>query len=468
MAEEKAELGSSAVAKRGLLARFAQWSDEMPLGRAPLAMIAALIVSAPLALLRSPEETSTLDFWVFAQTHYDEYSARVKEFEREHPGCTVRLQLLPGTVAFDKLMSAFLAGVGAPDLVEVEIGSIGRFFTGRKEDIGFVDLTERLKAEGWYERIPKARFVPWSNRGGIYGVPHDLHPVVLLYRWDLLEKVGVDLEREVKTWDDFNRVFTRPGVCDLDGDGKVDRYAVMTQKDSSRHFRMLLLQRGSDFFDDQGNVLMDSPLAVDTLKFIHDWFWRYNIALPSPAWGPDLYGPMKEDRLYCVMAPDWFIGLMRKLAGELAGKWRARPLPLWEPGGCPTSTHGGTMIGITKQCENFELAWELLKFFYFDEEAIATRYEKTKIIAPYMDAWDAPVFHKPDDYVAGPPLGELLTSLGPLVPPVHMDKYSAEAWELMDKAVYRALSDPDSGIEAILHEAAEKMRARIASDRFRD
>lgn len=433
-------------------------------------MVVLLAVSAPVVLTRPSATQADIDFWVFAQSHYEEYKPRVAEFETLHPGVRVNLQMLPGNVETDKLMAAFLSDTGAPDVVEIEIGAIGRFFLGAKSDIGFADLTEPLKSGGYYDRMVKTRFIPYSNRGSIYGIPHDIHPVVLLYRDDLLREKGVtDFPEQVQTWDDFVQFWmrNRRPLLDTDGDGQDDRYALMLDQSSSRHLRLLLNQRGGDYFDAEGNVHVDSDLCVDTLLFMRRLFDDYGFVFPQPAFGPDMYGPMKEDRLYCCLAPDWFIGLIRMFCPELEGKWRAGPLPAWEPGGRRTSTMGGTMIGITKQCENFDLAWELVTFLYFDPDAAANRYEHTRIITPLRDAWDSPVYNRPDPYMGGQVLARLLTSLADDVPPVYQDQYSAECWQLMDKAAYRVLTNPDADAKAILRDVAQRLRRRIARDRFR-
>ncbi|MFQ5808322.1 MAG: ABC transporter substrate-binding protein [Armatimonadota bacterium] len=433
-------------------------------------MAILLALSAPVVLTRPSAQGSDIDFWVFAHAHYEEYKPRVAEFEQRHPGTSVNLQMLPGNVETDKLMAAFLSGTGAPDLVEIEIGSIGRFFLGAKRDIGFVDLTEPLQRGGYYDRMVKARFIPWSNRGSIYGIPHDIHPVVLLYRDDLLREKGItDFPARIPTWDAFVDFWmrNRQPLLDTDGDGDDDRYALMLDQTSSRHLRLLLNQRGGDYFGPDGDVQVDSDLCLDTLLFMRRLFDEYGILFPQPAFGPDMYGPMKEDRLYCCLAPDWFIGVIRLFCPELEGKWRAAPLPAWEPGGRRTSTMGGTMIGITKQCEDFDLAWELVAFLYFDPEAAANRYEHTRIITPLRDVWDTPVYNQPDRYVGGQKLAKLLAGLGDDVPAVYQDQYSAECWQLMDKAAYRVLTNPDADAKAILREVAEKVRGRIEHDRFR-
>ena len=125
---------------------------------------------------------------------------------------------------------------------------------------------------------------------------------------------------------------------------------------------------------------------------------------------------MKEGIVLGILAPDWYIGSVKRFIPELAGKWRAMPLPAWREGERRTSTWGGTMIGITKQSKNPDLAWSFVRFAYMDDEALANRYRKTPIIPPIRSAWSNPVFAEADPYLGGQVLGKTLTDLGDDIP----------------------------------------------------
>src|SRR5438045_313463 len=103
---------------------------DFPLGRAPLVMIVLFIFAASFVLTRPKRPDRQLDIWVFATTQYEEDKQRVKEFEKKHPGVQVRLQLMRGSILRDKLIAAFLSETAAPDIAEIEIGDVGRFFQG--------------------------------------------------------------------------------------------------------------------------------------------------------------------------------------------------------------------------------------------------------------------------------------------------------------------------------------------------
>jgi arabinosaccharide transport system substrate-binding protein len=438
-------------------------SESFPLGKGPLVMLILFLISAVFILGRSSEESEELVFWVFASSHYEEYQARIPLFEAQHPDVKVQLANFGGTM-HDKLLTALLSDFGAPDLVEVEITSIGRFLKGALDEVGFINLRPQLESEGWMEKLVVSRFSPWSYRDRIFGVPHDLHPVVLLYRDDLFKAAGVELT-QVKTWADFIEA-GKKATRDLDGDGEIDQYAIVLDRQASSDYLNILLQRGGGFFDENGNIIIDSELAIETLDFFATMFNKHKIA--TPVYGtwhghPSNYAAMQEGRILSILAPDWYVGMMKNHVPQMTGKWRAIPMPAWSAGERRTTTRGGTMIGITKQCKNRELAWEFLKFAYFDRQGLVNRYDKTRIIPPLKAAWDAPIFDERDPYLGGQRLGKLFTELSVDIPPRHQNPYWSEAEDLLNDAVFAVVTQKQPA-DVALKSLAEKVRLLMQKD----
>src|SRR5262245_66446128 len=90
-----------------------------------------------------------------------------------------------------------------PDLCEIVIGSIGKFFRPPLKDVGLVPLNEYLDRSGWRHRVVESRFAPWTKEGVIFGLPHDVHPCTITYRKDLFDEAGIDLT-QAKTWPQFH------------------------------------------------------------------------------------------------------------------------------------------------------------------------------------------------------------------------------------------------------------------------
>jgi len=441
-------------------------ASNFPLGKAPLVMAILMVVSALSLAVGHQRERKTLTLWVFARTHYDDYMTSKAEFERQHPGWKVEVKLTDGAALVNRLLAAFIAGRGAPDVTEVEISSIGRFFKGPIEEIGFVDLTERFRREGYLDAIPAARFTPWMTRGHIFGCPEDLHPVILLYREDLFRRwdarahgwVKIDLPKEVKLWSDFVRV-GQEVMRDSDARGEPVRYPIALFKNQWWSFWILLLQRGGGMFDERGNVIIDQPVAVDTLQFLTDLFNKGKIAWPVEDL-PSLWAAANQDQVMSVLAPDWFVGFVKDNCSKQAGKWRAMPLPAFEPGGRRVSSHGGTTMCIPKQCPNPEMAWELIRFFYLNHDVVVERVPKTRVMPALNSAYtDRRLLTYEDPFLGGQRVAALFGSLKDDIPRIHQTPYWAEAQVLLQQAVFNAIEGYQTPQEAL-----GRIRRRLEKD----
>lgn len=401
--------------------------NRYPYGKAALLILLLAMASgvARVALsLRRQAESPDLVMAIFAPNHEQAYRQVLPEFEREH-GVKVQLQLVSQRALQSRLQSALLTGADVPDVVELLEGSIGFFSRGPIEDVGFVDLTERLHAEGLYSSMVETRYSLWSSRGRIFALPHDVHPVALCYRRDLIQELGIDVET-LRTWDDFVAM-GRSVVKDLDGDGNPDRYALDTPLSSDMVIRILLLQRGGQLFDEQGHVVFDSDLMADTIG----WYVRQTTGPErigyDAGWGQSLAKAMNDGLVLFFFCPDWRTKQFEMDMPNLEGKLGLIPLPAWEPGGRRTSTWGGTGLAITKASRNPELAWKLARFLYLDKEALGSRFRSMNIIPPLKEAWNLPAFEEPRAFFGGQAIGRLYAGLAAEAPPSHMSPYTVLA-----------------------------------------
>ncbi|MBN1345014.1 MAG: extracellular solute-binding protein [Phycisphaerae bacterium] len=412
--------------------------DRLPIGPAPSLLLVLFALSGGWLLLHpidhaTPLGKTPLSVWVFARTHYDAYHDIIPEFEAAHPNVAVDLQLVHARAVTSRLQAAFWADLDVPDLVETEISAVGVFWRGPLDDIGFVDLTDRLHSSGLYDRIVQSRFSPWTTRGHIFGLPHDVHPVMLAYRRDLFEEEGINAA-DLDTWDKFiqaGRMVTR----DHDGDGAADRYMIELSDTNASSFEVLLFQRDGGYFDADGRLIMDNETALQTLL----WY------VPLVA-GPDRIGNSLGDRqiltqqveagyLVCFICPDWRTRFFENDIPRVAGKMALMPLPAVKPGGRRTSTWGGTMIGITKKSPNPDLAWALAVHLYYAPKPFDKRFRQTNIIPPIRDAWNQPSLSEPRPYWSNEPIGKLFTALADETPPQYSSPYAPIAKDKLGEVI---------------------------------
>src|SRR3569833_4321293 len=168
-----------------------------PYGKAALCMFALALLSSGWSFLHpAPQKTATLTYWTFSKDHYDAYQKLIPDFEKQHPGTHVDLEIVNNNALAAHLQAAFLADLDVPDMTELEIGTAGTMFRGPAKDIGFVDLKPRLIQSGLYDRYVQSRFTPYTRRGGIYGLPQDVHPVQIVYNKEIFAKYGIEPDKQ--------------------------------------------------------------------------------------------------------------------------------------------------------------------------------------------------------------------------------------------------------------------------------
>ena len=93
------------------------------------------------------------------------------------------------------------------------------------------------------------------------------------------------------------------------------------------------------------------------------------IAFPA-GWGQNLAKAMIDGLVLFYFCPDWRTMQFEMDVPSLKGKLGLMPLPAWEPGGLRTSTWGGDGAGVPEAAaSNFDLAWKLAMYLYFDSRA---------------------------------------------------------------------------------------------------
>jgi arabinosaccharide transport system substrate-binding protein len=338
---------------------------EFPYGKAPLSILILAIGAGAYVFVSAAREQSRrpdLVYATFTKEHAAAYRGVVGEFEKQH-GVHVQFQVVDQRALQGRLQSALQVGAAVPDMVELLDGTMGVFTKGPIDGVGFVDLTQRVRSSGLHDQLVTSRFKKWSSRDHIFALPHDVHPVMLAYRRDLVEQLGIDVSR-LTTWDEFCRVGRDVSKRDDDHNGIPDHYMLDLPTDGGDALRLLLVQRGGNFFDADGEVTFDSEEAVDVIC----WYVKQiqgdtRIAFPC-GWGQNLSKAMLDGLCLFYICPDWRTAQFEADVPSLSGKLALMPLPAWEPGGRRTTTWGGTGLAITKQCKNPDLAWELAMYLY--------------------------------------------------------------------------------------------------------
>src|SRR5438046_4722694 len=200
---------------------------DFPYGKALLAILVVALLSGAALLTSSLSQHAQpkpeLIMACFDKDHGEIYRRALPAFEQANH-CRVQIQVVDQRALQNRLESAMEAGAPVPDMVELIDGTLGIFTKGPLSDVGFIDLTDRVHATGLYDQLVTSRFAKWSTRDRILALPHDVHPVMLCYRRDLIEQLGIDVSK-LTTWEEFSSV-GRDITKRTTHDGVTDHYMI--------------------------------------------------------------------------------------------------------------------------------------------------------------------------------------------------------------------------------------------------
>lgn len=401
-------------------------------------IIVAIAILSTFALALAPSSrTDATQFWLFARLHKQLYEPIVARWNQSHsPGVAMTILSIPALEG--RMMSAFLAGSPSCDLMEIERRMASRAFAGPPESIGFVDITDRLRSEGLDQLINEPSFGPWSSRGRIFGLPHDVHPVLLAYRADLVEGAGIDVSK-IETWEDFEREMA-PLMRERDAEGKPARYLLSVWETSADQIEVLILQAGGGYFDDQGRPIIASDINARVIAQIVTWCHGPDrIAAEAPDFSASGNKLKLDGYVVAALMPDWMCNIWKNEIPQLAGRVKVMPIPAWERGGRRTSVWGGTMLGIPRTAatspERLDELWAFAKHLYLSPELARETYRVGDIITPVKALWNDPVFDEPDPYFAKQPKARLYIEQAPHVPRRTSSPYNVIANARVQNAV---------------------------------
>src|SRR5688500_13604958 len=249
--------------------RFPRWFDYLSPGA--WIILAGAVASAIAYVAWPVPKRAGRELWLFSPPNLVEYEIAAREWNAVHQDSEDHLRpvLFHYRALERRLMAAFTADAPIADLVETESNIMARAFSGALGDVGFVDLTERLRAEGLFEKMNTPSFRVWTSRGRTFGIPHDVHPCLVGYRADIVEAAGIDIST-IETWDDFRRVLG-PLIQDLDGDGRPDRYLLNFWENNFDLIQALLLQADGGYFDEHGVLRVDTERNAHVLASLVSW-----------------------------------------------------------------------------------------------------------------------------------------------------------------------------------------------------
>lgn len=339
-------------------------------------LILALALVAGCA--RTQDERTVVRFWVMG--YEGEIVAKLlPEFERQHPGIRVDLQIVPWLSAHEKLLTAF-AGESLPD-----VSPIGNTWIPEFAALGALEpLDDEIAATPGFD---PADFFPgvWDTgviEGRTYAVPWYVETRLPFYRRDMLAKAGV--KTLPVSWDEW-RVAMRE-VKRVAGQGN---YSILLPLNEFEPLLSLAIQQPEPLLRDDGrygNFRSEGfRRSLGFYKEMFDQQWAPVVTNNqiSNVW--DEFG--KGFYSFYISGP-WNIAKFKeRLPAAQQKDWMTMPLP--GPDGPGASLANGTSFVVFKDSPNKDAARQLIAWLS-SPTVQAEFHALTGDLPPRRSPWQTP------------------------------------------------------------------------------
>ena len=333
-----------------------------------------------------PSDT-VIEVWAWGRMNDRIETHVVPRFLEEHPGVEFEFTTIAEEDIIQQILNRVGAGADVPDIIAAN-DSVAPVYMHNQV---VVPINEPV------ELLDMSEFVPYKVGNGtwngtVYGNPWDPAPVVRIYRDDLYREAGID-PTAVHTWDDFIEAWLRLRengvyIWNLPREGMWWQW-----------FKIVLNSYGGQFYDENQEVAIDSPEAVEALNTLR----RIKDADITADFGNDRsqgwFAALQEGRLATVIQATWYVGSVISAAPDTAGLWRFTDVP--DPvgrEGLETFSGGSSFFIVRGHDTDRELLVSFLRAF---NEAQLDIYKDSGILTGYLPDYDDPAFEERSDFFGG-------------------------------------------------------------------
>ncbi|MCG8684920.1 MAG: extracellular solute-binding protein [Desulfobacterales bacterium] len=319
-------------------------------------------MAEPMKEMAREDYTGKLVIWTFT----DELKDMGVYFDAAYPNLETEYVIIPNQdqVYLNKVNTTLRSGAEVPDAFTGEAAFYKQFIkAGYWEPLGAYGAEDLV--QGLVDYVPNSTR---DENGEVTALSWQATPGALFYRRGIAEAVlGTDDPAEVSKWTSDINKFYELGEMVKDEFGG-EKFLLAGYDDMSQ---FVYNMRTEPYVVDDVFTLPDA--LVDFMKISKDM--RDNgIELGTTTWQPPWFSSMADGSVMCYILPTWGLHyVMKPNAEPEANEGNADWTGDWGLAVPPASySWGGTWIGINRNSQNKDLAWQAVKFFGSDPEFLET------------------------------------------------------------------------------------------------
>jgi arabinosaccharide transport system substrate-binding protein len=399
-------------------------------------LLTALMLMSFATITASAAEPTKITFWTFQELHVSFYEEMAKEWNEKYPDR--QIELVPSALPYDdmhnKLTIALQSGVGAPDLVDIEIGKFANYLKGTPQ---LVPINRVVEPE--LDNIVRSRVDIYSKDGNFYGICFHIGAAVIYYNDKLLKEAGIDYT-QIKTWDQYHEAGKKFLAATGKPMGTVEIGDVW-------HLWPMIASQGGDLLDKDGNPNIASPEMEKALAYNQELLKEGVLAI-APGTGhhsEEYYGLMDSESFGSVIMPMWYMNRFTDYMPDLKKEIAIAPLPVWEEGQPRSVGLGGTGTCVTNQAKDPELTMDFLAFAKLSKEGNIQIWKLLGFDPIRSEVWSLPEVrddvNKFTEYYINNPF-DVLLQIKDEIPAVHVAEALPPTMDALKNSVlFRAYED---------------------------
>ncbi|MFI6321859.1 ABC transporter substrate-binding protein [Nonomuraea sp. NPDC050556] len=327
----------------------------------------------------------------------DGLAAIAKDFEKANPNVKVNVQAVGNPAIWDKITIGMAAGgKGLGDVLHIGIDYLPGYMD--KFPGGLADL-RKLGADKYKDAFAKGLWPTVTGKdGGVYAMPWEVNPAGFFFREDLFKKAGVD-PATVQTWDDAieagKKIKEKTGAFLIGLNKSAARGADMD------FYQSLLQQQGAFYFDQKGDVTLNSAAAVQAMTIIKK---MNDAGIVGDISGEGSFKQLvSSNKLAALPWPAWAASYIPEMRPEQKGLWRVMQPPAVTAGGKRTAIVNSTHLAVSGTSPHQKEAFAFVEYALTRPEVINKVFKEGGVFPALTSAYADPMFTAPTDFYGGQP-----------------------------------------------------------------
>jgi arabinosaccharide transport system substrate-binding protein len=398
-------------------------------------------------------EPTELTFWTYVDLHGEFMEDAAQSWNSKHPEEPIKIKCesYPVEDMHSKLLITLQSGQGAPDLVDINVAKFSNFMKG--DNVGLVPLNDIIEADK--ESFLEPVLDIYKKGDTYYGIEYHVGAPVMYYNTEILDQAGVKVE-DIKYWSDLREA----GKKVLDKTGKP---IITFEIGDSWSYYIMITEQKSDYFDDNGNCIIDNQTNADVIQFMLDMI-NDGTAITTPGGcyhTEEYYGFMSKGGAASMLLPLWYMGRFTDFMPELKGKIQIAPIPKWSDSDV-APVFGGTATSVTTQCKDQDLAKRFLFDAKISPEGAAKIWNVLGFDPLRWDIWETDAMKQPNQFTEyfGPDIFNIILDMKDSF---YTTNVTHEQFPLANQLVaknvlFKALSDKTLTPSQALSEAANEIK----------